>query len=53
LITSRHRWQASIRIDGRLYRLGYFDDEVSAARAYDEAALEAWGPYAHLNYAGA
>ena len=51
---SRHwnKWQAVIRIDGKLYRLGFFDDEVSAAQAYDQAALNAWGEYASLNYAG-
>lgn len=48
----RGRWQAVIRVDGRLRRLGFFDDEGEAARAYDQAALDAWGPYACLNYAG-
>lgn len=48
----RGRWQAVIRVDGKLRRLGFFDDEVEAARAYDQAALDAWGPYACLNYAG-
>lgn len=31
------RWQAQIRKDGRLYYLGGFADEASAARAYVEA----------------
>jgi hypothetical protein len=52
-ISRDQRWRASIRIDGKLYRLGDFKDEVLAARAYDQAALEVWGPFAHLNYADA
>jgi hypothetical protein len=32
------KWKASISVDGRKRILGYFDDEVAAARCYNEAA---------------
>ena len=32
------KWQAKINIDGKLTRLGFFDDEETAARKYDEHA---------------
>lgn len=43
-------WVASIGLNGRKKHLGRFADEESAARAYDTAALDAWGEYAHLNF---
>lgn len=30
--------------------LGYFDDEVSAAKAYDDMADKRWGKFARLNF---
>ena len=41
-----------IKINGRSTYLGRFTDEVDAARAYDEAAITAWGEFAHLNFPG-
>lgn len=32
----RPRWRAQIRVGGKRKSLGYFDDEIEAARAYDE-----------------
>lgn len=47
---SRGKWQAQIRVEGRCRNLGRFDDEVSAAKAYDAAAATAWAEYARLNF---
>lgn len=33
----KSKWIASIRIDGRLRHLGYFQDELAAAAAYENA----------------
>lgn len=43
------RWRATIRLDGRHVHLGLFDDPTEAARAYDVAALSAWGEFARTN----
>lgn len=45
----RRKWQGSIKIHGRSRHLGMFTDPVDAARAYNAAALEAWGEFAWLN----
>ena len=34
------KWVANIGIDGRLKRLGYFESEEDAARAYDAEATD-------------
>lgn len=44
-----NHWQASIRIDGRTMALGWHRSEVDAARAYDAAALQAFGRFACTN----
>jgi len=35
---------------GKNYALGYFNDEVEAANAYDLKALELFGEYAKPNF---
>lgn len=47
------KWKASIRHNGRTRHLGYFHDEVKAAKVYDAAAREAFGEYARPNFPGA
>jgi len=42
-------WRASIKVKGRLIRLGSFADEVKAAHIYNEAARLHHGEYASLN----
>jgi hypothetical protein len=46
----RQRWEVQIRVDGRLHHVGYFRDREEAARAYDAAAREAFGPFARTNF---
>ncbi len=43
-------WQASIRVRGKSRALGFFANPATAARAYDAAAREAFGSYAHPNF---
>ncbi len=46
----RGGFSAQFWFEGRAYWLGYFPDEVSAARAYDRAAVEACGEFANPNF---
>ena len=46
-------WGAIVTVNGKQVWLGSFESEHDAARAYDEAALEAFGDDAVLNYAEA
>lgn len=44
------KWAAEIGAHGEKQWLGTFEDEGDAARAYDQAALEIYGPSARLNF---
>ncbi len=45
-----HKWHARIKADEGIRSLGYFTDEVQAARAYDYAAVEECGTFARVNF---
>jgi hypothetical protein len=44
------KWIASIKHNNNKYFLGYFIDEVAAAKAYDQKAKELHGEFAYLNF---
>jgi hypothetical protein len=44
------KWQATIKKDGVVYRLGLFEDKLEAARSYDKKAKELFGSFARLNF---
>lgn len=46
----RNRWQAQMKVNYRHITLGVFASEEDAARAYDRAAQEEWGPFVRLNF---
>lgn len=43
------KWAASIMVDRKSLFLGYFDDVIDAANAYNRAAIENFGEFAKLN----
>lgn len=43
-------FRARIRIDGKQHHLGYFPDELSAARCYDDNARRLFGDFARPNF---
>ncbi len=45
-----NRYRAIITYKGQVLHLGSFDNEIDAAKAYDEAAKELYGKYAFLNF---
>ena len=48
--TRSGKWIARIARDGQEIRIGAYDDEETAARAYDAKAVELFGEYARLNF---
>lgn len=43
--TSHRRWQARISVNGTRLNLGSFDNIEDAAKAYQRAAIENFGPF--------
>lgn len=51
VVQTRHgRWRAQIRVDTKFQYLGTYDTPEQAARAYDSAAVAAWGEFAQPNF---
>ena len=44
------KWIAQITVNGKVKRIGAFDDVIEAAKAYDEEALSKRGEFATLNF---
>ena len=45
------RWRSRIKDYGKSIHLGYFDDEIEAAKAYDTALIKyGWDNFGHLNF---
>jgi hypothetical protein len=49
-IKDKRRWRARVTLDGVHHYLGYYSDEVEAARAYDAGARELHGSFAWVNF---
>lgn len=45
-----NKWICRIRLNGKDIHIGYFDDPIMAARAYDQKAIELFGEFAKLNF---
>jgi hypothetical protein len=48
-VKSKGRWRVSFNWEGVTHFVGYFTDEVAAAKAYNEAAEHLCGGFARLN----
>lgn len=44
------KWMAQIQFNGKHMHIGYFEDELKAATAYDIRARELFGEFAWLNF---
>lgn len=48
--TECNKWRAEITFCSKKISLGFFDDITAAARAYDAAARQHFGEFAHCNF---
>lgn len=46
----QNKWCAAVRLDKKVHHVGYFEDEIEAAKARDEKAVELMGEFARLNF---
>lgn len=51
-LNANGRWVAEIQFEKCKHRLGTFGTEIAAAKAYDAAAKQVCGEYAHPNFKG-
>jgi len=49
-IKQYQKWYACIKCNGKNRNLGYFDNEMEAAKVYDEKAKELFGEFAKTNF---
>lgn len=47
---ARGKWRASIFLNYKQIAIGRFDDELEAAKAYDQNAIRLHGEFAYLNF---
>jgi hypothetical protein len=48
-VKSKNRWKVAFNWRGKTHFIGYFTDEVEAARGYNKAILPLAGEFGHLN----
>lgn len=46
----KKKWQAYVNVNQKKIKLGYYETEEQAARAYDEAAKKHYGEFARVNF---
>jgi hypothetical protein len=46
----RNKWHVRFGCNGKKIHVGYFDDQITAAHAYDQAAKKHHGQFAALNF---
>ena len=50
-VTAQHgQYHARIHVDGRAWHLGFYDAPETAAKVYDAAARQLFGPFALVNF---
>jgi len=49
-VRERNKYAAQITVNRKCKRIGYFNDPVEAAKAYDDAAKKYHGEFANINF---